>query len=89
MGLAFDNPTEYSAHVPYVSLLLEKDGLVLGNASTVDASLKPGRNELVVTAVYAPVLGDAETKGLDLMGDYVSGMTDLTLFLSHLQSYAN
>ncbi|KAF8418538.1 hypothetical protein EV426DRAFT_568186 [Tirmania nivea] len=79
IGLLVENPTEYSAHIPYLAVHLEKDEFIIGNASISNTNITPGNNSIIVKATYAPVgegrdgTKHAIEKGLELLGEYVSG----------------
>lgn len=65
---------------------LGKDGFTIGNASVSNINIVPGENSVIVKAIYAPTgkgrdgSKDAIEKGLELLGEYVSGRnTTLTV----------
>ena len=79
IGLLVENPTEYSAYIPFLAVHLEKDGFIIGSASVANINITPGNNSLIVKATYAPTSNGrggtkhAVEKGLELLGEYVSG----------------
>lgn len=68
-----ENPTSYSAHIPYANVHVLKDGHLLGNATILDASLHEGNNSVTVTMFYAPGSPEAVQAGLDMLSSYISG----------------
>ena len=79
IGLIVENPTEYSAHIPYLAVQLENNGSIIGNASILNTNITPGNNSIIVKATYAPIgkgrdgAKHAIEKGLELLGEYASG----------------
>lgn len=91
-SLLAENPTEYSAHIPYLSLMLEKGGSILANASVTNVDISPGNNLVLVKAVYEPrgmdgtQTEEAINMGLALLGDYVSGKNATVTVRPHRNS---
>ena len=79
----FTNPTEYSAHVPFVSINILNNGTTLGQATTKDVVVVPGVNEnMIVEALWDPLHLSGQTGraiGRELLSQYISG-TDVLLF---------
>jgi hypothetical protein len=78
------NPTVYYANIPYVDILIRKNGSTLGHATARDLAIGPGENSnLYVTAVYDPLTNggaNATAIGRELISQYISGYnTTLTL----------
>lgn len=70
------NPTEYSAWVPYVDILLLNNGSVLGHATARNISVVPGPNyNLPVTSLWDPVGRKGAAVGRELLSQYISGMS--------------
>ena len=90
--LIAENPTEYYAHIPYLSLMLEKGGNILANASVTGVDISPGDNLVLVKAVYEPrgmdgtQTEEAIDMGLALLGDYVSGKNATVTVRPHRNS---
>src|SRR5689334_13168026 len=46
------NPTEYSAHVPFISIYIENNGTIIGEALAENIDVKPGNNtNLAISAI--------------------------------------
>ena len=78
------NPTDYSAHVPYVNIHILNNDTVLGHATAKDVYVVPGNNtDMLVEAVWSPsdLSGEHGGKvGRMLLSQYISGFnTTLTL----------
>ncbi|KAI9850076.1 MAG: hypothetical protein M1838_006088 [Thelocarpon superellum] len=75
--LNFTNPTDYSAHVPYVSVNILKNGTVLGQATAEGVTVLPGQNEdLLVQATWDPLVRsgkEGQLIGRELVSQYISG----------------
>ena len=75
-NISFDNPTNYSANVPFVSLNVLVNGSQIGLAQARDVSVGPGYNKDVqVSAAYsAPSFGsDAAAVGKEFISQWLSG----------------
>jgi hypothetical protein len=80
----FTNPTNYSATVPYVDIMILTNGTLLGHATARNVAVVPGKNErIVVQAVWEPgVVGGEEGAKMarEFLSQYISGFnTSLTL----------
>ena len=78
------NPTEYSAHVPYVNIHILHNDTLLGYAVAKDIKVVPGNNtNMLVEALWCPsdLSGHNGSKvGRNLLSQYISGFnTTLTL----------
>jgi hypothetical protein len=84
----FTNPTEYSATIPLVDVLLLFNGTALAHLTAQDVVVLPGVNAGVqIDALWNPLNlgGDAGiAAGQDLMSQYVSGQISLVSLLSGL-----
>jgi hypothetical protein len=73
----FTNPTNYSATVPYVDIIIEKNGTAIGHAKLEHATIVPGKNAGVVArAVWEPGLASGKKGakvGRELLSQYISG----------------
>ena len=72
----FTNPTNYSAHVPYVDIHILNNGTKLGHAFAKDVDVGPGMNrDVVIQAVWEPVASgsDGKAQGRELLSQYISG----------------
>lgn len=68
------NPTEYSALVPYINILLLNNGSVLGHATARDVSVESGPNyNIPVTSLWDPVGPEGAAVGRELLSQYISG----------------
>ncbi|KAL8819227.1 MAG: hypothetical protein Q9191_007778, partial [Dirinaria sp. TL-2023a] len=67
------NPTDYSATVPYVDILMLNNGSVLGHATAKGVTVRPGPNrDIKVKALWEPADFKAEAVGRELLSQYVS-----------------
>jgi len=78
------NPTEYSAHVPYINIHILHNDTLVGHATAQDIHVVPGNNtNLLVEALWSPLdLGgqNGSEVGRNLLSQYISGLnTTLTL----------
>lgn len=91
-SLLAENPTKYYAHIPYLSLMLEKGGNIVANASVTNVDISPGNNSVLVKVVYEPrgmdgtQTEEAINIGLALLGDYVSGKNATVTIRPHRNS---
>ena len=72
----FTNPTNYSAHVPYVDIHILNNGTKLGHAFAKDVDVVPGNNtNVIIQAVWEPLAsGDqGKAQGRELLSQYISG----------------
>ncbi|EWC45724.1 hypothetical protein DRE_05061 [Drechslerella stenobrocha 248] len=74
-NVAFINPTNYTAAIPYFNIAILKNGTTLGNATVRGVGVGLGENRAMVEAVWAPLDGgdEARTMGIALLNDYISG----------------
>lgn len=78
--LSVNNPTPYSALVPYVSIEIGYENYRLGNASVSNLQFVKGENNFTVHATWEPWTEDARNAGRALLSDYISGKnTTITL----------
>jgi hypothetical protein len=78
------NPTEYSAHVPYINIHILHNDTLVGHATAQGIHVVPGNNtNLLVEALWNPLdLGgqNGSEVGRNLISQYISGLnTTLTL----------
>lgn len=78
------NPSEYSAHVPYVSIHVLHNNTLLANAVAKNIDIVPGNNtDMLVEALWSPSdLGgqNGSEVGRNFLSKYISGLnTTLTL----------
>jgi hypothetical protein len=71
------NPTDYSAHIPYVKLRLSHNGTDLAHVQATNLSISPGLNSgLQVECLWDPLTTGGEegvASGRELLSSYVSG----------------
>ncbi|EPS37057.1 hypothetical protein H072_9344 [Dactylellina haptotyla CBS 200.50] len=74
-NITFNNPTNYTANIPYINIAFMKNDTLLGNGTARDISVTLGRNNAIFEAFWAPAEGGdaAWDVGAVLLGDYVSG----------------
>lgn len=80
------NPTPYSAYIPWISIHIENNGTVLGEARAKKLTVKRGNNtNLKVTAIWRPSLeeGNGEQIGRDLISQYISGYNTTVTLRTH------
>ena len=81
------NPTDYSAHIPYLDIHLLTNDTVLGHASAKNLDLVPGNNShLLVEAVWNPsrLGGQNGTRvGRELLSQYLSGFNATVTLRTH------
>jgi hypothetical protein len=86
----FTNPTEYTAHVPYINIHVINNGSVLGDATATNVDVVRGNNTgIIVRASWDPSTfgGDkAEHIGRELLSQYVSGFNTTLTFRTHKDS---
>jgi hypothetical protein len=78
------NPTEYSAHVPYINIHILHNDTLVGHATAQNVHVVPGNNtNVLVEALWSPLdLGgqNGSKVGRNLLSQYISGLnTTLTL----------
>ncbi|KAJ5570946.1 hypothetical protein N7535_004606 [Penicillium sp. DV-2018c] len=73
----FTNPTEYSATIPFVDLLILYNGTAVAHATARDISVTPGNNSFVPVEFYWSPLNAGGEDGLEagraLLSSYISG----------------
>jgi hypothetical protein len=73
----FTNPTEYSATIPFVDLLILYNDTAVAHATAQNISVMPGNNSNVpITLFWCPLDADGEDgveAGRALLSSYVSG----------------
>ncbi|KAK6517261.1 hypothetical protein TWF281_003921 [Arthrobotrys megalospora] len=74
--VAFFNPTNYTATIPYLNILFTKNGTILGNGTLINAAVGLGENQVAVEAFWAPADDGEKARviGMTLLDDYVSGL---------------
>jgi hypothetical protein len=86
----FTNPTEYTAHVPFINIHVLNNGSVLGDATARNINVGRGNNtNILVQATWDPTkLGDkkAQKIGRDLLSQYISGYNTTLTFQTHKNS---
>jgi hypothetical protein len=83
----FTNPTEYTAHIPYIDMHILNNGSVIGRGTIQDLDVGRGNNtNVLVNAVWDPyTLGGKKAKiiGRDLLSQYISGWNTTLTFKTH------
>ena len=80
------NPTPYSAQIPFASILIENNGLIMGEAWVENLDLRSGSNpNLIASAMWNPAMdGDKAVKrGRDLLSEYMSGYNTTITVRTH------
>ena len=83
------NPTPYSARIPFISLHVESNGTLIGEAFAENIDVKPGNNtNLPISAVWNPSMGGEEgrQRGRNLLSEYVSGYNTSVTIRTHRDS---
>ena len=77
-NVSFTNPTNYSAHIPYVNVKLVHNSTEVAQLIARDLSVSPGRNSaIIVDGLWNPFDISGEkgvVAGRQLLSQYVSGM---------------
>ena len=70
-----DNPTEYSAIVPYIDVNILANNTLLGHVTARNLELRHGSNQnLTATAVWEPGSGErGKAIGRQLLSQWISG----------------
>ena len=71
-----ENPTSWSAVIPYANFHVYDEDIKLGNATIENVAIRPGTNEFDVSIAWDPLGSGGEEAvkaGSDLIGKYVSG----------------
>jgi Protein of unknown function (DUF3712) len=71
------NPTEYSAHVPYVNISISHNDTAIGYASA-ETDVVPGMNSIMVIAVF-----ETNAVGMELLSQILSGWNTTLTFKTH------
>jgi hypothetical protein len=86
----FTNPTEYTAHVPYVNIHVLNNGSILGDATARNVDVVRGDNTgIIVRASWDPTTfgGEkAQQVGRELLSQYISGFNTTLTFRTHENS---
>jgi hypothetical protein len=86
----FTNPTEYTAHVPYINIHIINNGSILGDATATNIVVVQGDNTgMIVKASWDPMaFGGDEAKliGQELLSQYISGLNTTLTFRTHEKS---
>jgi hypothetical protein len=89
----FTNPTEYTAHVPLLSIHILSNGSVIGEGTVKNISVTTGNNTNVrVQATWDPTtLGGKKGAriGRELLSQYISGFNTTLTFRTHKDSILN
>lgn len=85
------NPTDYSAHIPYININILNNNTVLAHVVAKDLSIVPGRNpDLVATAFWNPSIasGIQGTEiGRNLLSQYISGYNTTLTLKTHPETF--
>lgn len=77
------NPTDYTAHIPYISIHVLSNNTVIGTSIARNMDIKAGNNtNIAVSATWNPSLGGKHGHkiGRDLLSQYISGFnTSVTI----------
>lgn len=74
--LNISNPTNYTATVPYVDILIMNNGTIIGNATAENINFTPGNNtNIPVRALWNPSRGGDEGRKVasEFLSQYISG----------------
>ncbi|KAL3427683.1 hypothetical protein PVAG01_01192 [Phlyctema vagabunda] len=89
----FTNPTEYTAHVPYISINILNNGSIIGQAIATDIDVIAGNNtNILVDATWDPArFGGDEARKIsrELISQYISGYNTTLTFQTHEGSIPN
>jgi hypothetical protein len=89
----FTNPTEYTAHIPLVSIHILNNGSIIGEATVKNISVGTGNNtNIPVQATWDPSTlgGDKAAKiGRELLSQYISGFNTTLTFRTYKGSIPN
>jgi hypothetical protein len=89
----FTNPTDYSAHIPYVNIHILNNGSVIGDGTIQNVDVIPGNNtNILVQATWDPTTfgGKEGAKiGRELLSQYISGFNTTLTFQTHEGSIPN
>ncbi|TVY73459.1 hypothetical protein LSUE1_G003340 [Lachnellula suecica] len=86
----FTNPTEYTAHIPFINIHVLNNGSILGDATARNINVVKGNNtNVLVQATWDPTKrgdGNARKIGRDLLSQYISGYNTTLTFQTHKDS---
>ncbi|KAK6535125.1 hypothetical protein TWF694_001607 [Orbilia ellipsospora] len=87
-NVTFNNPTNYTARIPYANIQFTKNETVLGNGTIRDITIGLKENTAVLEAFWAPADGGdlAWATGAALLGDYISGKNTTITLRAHEHS---
>lgn len=85
--LNFTNPTEYTAHIPYINIHILHNGSILGVATTKNVDIVAGNNTNVTAEVtWDPMKFGGELArniSRELISQYISGYNTTLTFQTH------
>jgi hypothetical protein len=83
----FTNPTDYTAHIPFINIHILKNGSVIGDATLQRVDIVQGNNtNILVQATWDPTTfgGKEGAKiGGELLSQYISGFNTTLVFQTH------
>jgi hypothetical protein len=86
----FTNPTEYTAHIPFINIYILKNGSIIGDATLQSVDIIQGNNtNILVQATWDPTTfsGEEGAKiGGELLSQYISGFNTTLTFQTHERS---
>lgn len=86
----FTNPTEYTAHVPYINIHILNNDSIIGDATATNVDVIQGNNtNILVQATWDPTTfgGEKGAKiGRELLSQYISGFNTTLTFQTHEDS---
>ncbi|KAM3074732.1 hypothetical protein ACMFMG_008152 [Clarireedia jacksonii] len=86
----FTNPTEYTAHIPYINIHILNNGSIIGDATVRTTDISRGNNtNILVEATWDPVKFGGEKGhkiGRELISQYISGFNTTLTFKTHESS---
>ncbi|KAE9377752.1 hypothetical protein N431DRAFT_398774 [Stipitochalara longipes BDJ] len=89
----FTNPTEYTAHIPFVNIHILNNGSIIGDATLQNVDVIQGNNtDILVQATWDPTTfgGEEGAKiGRELLSQYISGFNTTLTFQTHEGSIPN
>jgi len=89
----FTNPTEYTAHIPFVNIHILNNGSIIGDATLQNVDVVQGNNSnILVQATWDPTTfgGEEGAKiGRELLSQYISGFNTTLTFQTHEGSIPN
>jgi hypothetical protein len=87
----FTNPTNYSATVPYVDIMILTNGTVLGHATAKNVVVVPGKNEgIVIKAVWEPGVAagpEGLVMGREMLSQWISGFNTTISLRTHAGTF--